>query len=160
MSGKILVTVGVVSVLALGIGFVHPSDVAAQVGAAKTDFKYRNSNGAIGAVEALQFENAFTVAPKTAFLLTDLVLTNDGDVPTSGRILGAEEGQFPPDARPRTPCFVVPAADTKVISLGTAIDFRPGRVVQVQNCSATDTELGYMIRGYNIKDKKFKPSDE
>jgi hypothetical protein len=160
MSGKILVTLSVVGALALGIGLVHPADVAAQVPSVKTKLNYINNNGAIGAVDALQFESAFTVSPSTAFLLTDIVLTNDGNVPTSGRILDAEQGQFPDEARARTPCFVVPAEDTVVISLATALDFQPGQVVQVQNCSATATELSYMIRGYNVKLKRFRPSDE
>ena len=156
MSGKFLVTLSVVGALALGIGFVHPVDVAAQVPAVKTKLNYINSNGAFGEVEALQFENAFTVSPNTGFLLTDIVLTNDGDVPTSGRILDAEEGDFPNDARARTPCFVVPAGDTVVISLAAAIDFAPEDVVQVQNCSATGAALEYLIRGYNVKLKKVK----
>lgn len=159
MSGKISVgwqTLAVVSVLVLGIGLVHPADVAAQVPSVSTKLNYINSNGAFGEVEALQFENAFTVSPNAAFLLTDIVLTNDGDVPTSGRILDAEEGDFPNDARARTPCFVVPASDTVVITLATAIDFAPEDVVQVQNCSATDTTLEYLIRGYNVKLKKGK----
>jgi hypothetical protein len=154
MSRKISVgwqTLALISVLALGIGFVHPADVAAQVPSVDTKLNYINSNGAFGEIEALQFENAFTVSPNTAFLLTDIVLTNDGDVPTSGRILDNEVGGFPIDARPRTPCFVVPAVDTVVISLATAIDFSPGKVVQVQNCSATGTALEYWIRGYNVK---------
>ena len=154
MSGKISVgwqTLALISVLALGIGLVHPADVAAQVPAVKTKLNYINSNGAFGEVEALQFENAFTVSPNTGFLLTDIVLTNDGDVPTSGRILDAEEGDFPNDARARTPCFVVPAASTVVFNLTTAIDFAPGDVVQVQNCSATGAAVEYWIRGYNIK---------
>jgi len=154
MSGKISVgwkNLAVVSLLALGIGFVHTTDVAAQVPAVNTKLNYINSTGAFGPIEPLQFVNAFTVSPRTGFLLTDIVLTNDGDVPTSARILDAEEGEFPNDARARTPCFVVPAADTVVISLATAIDFAPGDVVQVQNCSATDTVLEYWIRGYNIK---------
>ena len=158
MSGKISVgwqTLALI-VLALGIGLVHPADVAAQVPSVKTKLDYINSTGAFGEVEALQFKDAFTVSPNTGFLLTDIVLTNDGDVPTSGRILDAEEGDFPNDARARTPCFVVPAADTVVISLATAIDFAPGDVVQVQNCSATDTTLEYWIRGYNVKFKKPK----
>jgi hypothetical protein len=157
MSGKISVgwqTLALISVLALGIGLVHPADVAAQVPSVHTKLNYINSNGAFGEVEPLQFETAFTVSPNTGFLLTDIVLTNDGDVPTSGRILDAEEGDFPNDARARTPCFVVPAADTVVISLVTAIDFAPEDVVQVQNCSATDTAVEYWIRGYNIKLKK------
>ena len=157
MSGKISVgwqTLAVVGVLALGIGLVHPADVAAQVPAVKTKLNYINSTGAFGEIEALQFENAFTVSPNTGFLLTDIVLTNDGDVPTSGRILDNEEGGFPIDARPRTPCFVVPAASTVVINLTTAIDFAPGDVVQVQNCSLTGTTLEYWIRGYNVKLKK------
>jgi len=159
MSGKNSVgwqTLAVVSVLALGIGIVHPADVAAQVPSVNTKLNYINSNGAFGEIEALQFEDAFTVSPNTAFLLTDIVLTNDGDVPTSGRILDAEEGGFPNDARARTPCFVVPAVDTVVISLATAIDFAPEDVVQVQNCSATGTALEYWIRGYNVKLKKAK----
>ena len=82
--------------------------------------------------------------------------SNDGDVPTSARILDAEVGGFPSDARARTPCFVVPAEDTVVISLATALDFAPGDVVQVQNCSATATTLEYWIRGYNVKFKKPK----
>jgi hypothetical protein len=158
MSGKISVgwqTLALI-VLALGIGLVHPADVAAQVPSVDTKLNYINSNGAFGKIEKTDFENAFTVSPKTAFLLTDIVLTNDGDVPTSGRILDAEQGGFPVDARARTPCFVVPAADTVVISLATAIDFAPGDVVQVQNCSATDTTLEYWIRGYNVKFKKPK----
>jgi hypothetical protein len=160
MSKKILVTLSVVGALALGIGLVHPADVAAQVPSVKAKLKYINSNGAIGAIDPLEFENAFTVSPSTVFLLTDIVLTNDGGVPTSGRILDAEQGQFPVDARPRTPCFVVPAQDTVVISLATAIDFKPGRFVQVQNCSATATVLEYMLRGYNVKLKKFPDSSE
>jgi hypothetical protein len=159
MSGKISVgwqTLALI-VLALGIGLVHPADVAAQVPSVDTKLNYINSTGAFGEVEALQFEDAFTVSPNTGFLLTDIVLTNDGEVATSGRILAADEGEeFPNDARARTPCFVVPAADTVVISLATAIDFAPGDVVQVQNCSATDTTLEYWIRGYNVKFKKPK----
>jgi hypothetical protein len=116
-----------------------------------TKLNYINSNGAFGEIEPLQFETTFTVSPNAGFLLTDIVLTNDGDVPTSGRILENEVGGFPVDGRPRTPCFVVPAADTVVISLVTAIDFSPGDVVQVQNCSATGTALEYWIRGYNVK---------
>ena len=159
MSGKISVgwqTLALISVLALGIGFVHPADVAAQVPSVDTKLNYINSNGAFGEIEKLQFENAFTVSPNTAFLLTDIVLTNDGDVATSGRILDADEGEDPNDARARTPCFVVPAASTVVFNLTTAIDFAPGDVVQVQNCSATDTTLEYWIRGYNVKFKKPK----
>ena len=153
MSKKISVgwqTLALISVLALGIGLVHLADVAAQVPTVDTKLNYINSTGAFGEVDALQFENAFTVSPNTGFLLTDIVLTNDGDVPTSGRILDAEEGDLPNDARARTPCFVVPATDTVVISLATAIDFLPGRVVQVQNCSGT-VAMEYFIRGYNAK---------
>ena len=163
MRGRISVdwqTLAVVGVLALGIGFIHPADVAAQVPSVRTKLNYINSNGAFGEIAALQFEDAFTVSSETVFLLTDIVLTNDGGVATSGRILDADQGQFPIDARDRTPCFVVPAEDTVVISLATAIDFLPGQVVQVQNCSATDTELEYWIRGYNVKLKKFKEGDD
>jgi hypothetical protein len=159
MSGKISVgwqALALISVLALGIGLVLPADVAAQVPSVNTKLNYINSNGAFGEIEPLQFETAFEVSPKTGFLLTDIVLTNDGDVPTSGRILDNEEGGFPSDARPRTPCFVVPAEDTVVISLATALDFAPDKVVQVQNCSATDTTLEYMIRGYNVRLKQFQ----
>jgi hypothetical protein len=154
MSGKISVgwqILALIGVLTLGIGLVLPADVAAQVPSVNTKLNYINSNGAFGELEPLQSETAFTVSSKTGFLLTDIVLTNDGDLPTSGRILDNEEGGFPIDARPRTPCFVVPAVDTVVISLATAIDFPPGKVVQVQNCSATGTALEYWIRGYNVK---------
>ena len=154
MSGKISVgwkNLAVVSLLALGIGFVHTTDVTAQVPSVNTKLNYINSSGAFGEIEPLQFEDAFTVSPNTGFLITDIVLTNDGDVPTSARILDAEEGEFPTDARARTPCFVVPAEDTVVISLATAIDFAPGDVVQVQNCSPTETAVEYWIRGYNVK---------
>ncbi len=154
MSGKKSVdwqTPALISVLALGIGLVHPADVAAQVPSVNTKLNYINSNGAFGEIEPLQFETTFTVSSNAGFLLTDIVLSNDGDVPTSGRILENEVGGFPVDGRPRTPCFVVPAADTVVISLVTAIDFSPGDVVQVQNCSATGTALEYWIRGYNVK---------
>jgi len=158
MSGKISVgwqTLALISVLALGIGLVHPADVAAQVPSVDTKLNYINSNGAFGEIGPAEYENAFTVSPNTAFLLTDIVLTNDSDeFATSGRILDADEGEFPIDARARTPCFVVPASDTVVISLATAIDFAPGDVVQVQNCSATDTTLEYWIRGYNVKFKR------
>jgi hypothetical protein len=157
MSGKISVgwkNLAVVGLLALGIGVVHPTDAAAQVPSVSTKLNYINSTGAFGEIEPLQFENALTVSPRTGFLLTDLVLTNDGDLATSARILDAEEGEFPSDARARTPCFVVPAADTVVISLVTAIDFAPEDVVQVQNCSATGTALEYWIRGYNVKFRK------
>jgi hypothetical protein len=154
MSGRISVgwqALALISVLTLGIGLVLPADVAAQVPSVNTKLNYINSNGAFGEIEPLQFETAFEVSPKTGFLLTDIVLTNDGDIPTSGRILDNEVGGFPGDGRPRTPCFVVPAVDTVVISLATAIDFAPGNVVQVQNCSATGTTLEYWIRGYNVK---------
>ena len=157
MSKKISVgwkNLAVVSLLALGIGVVHPTDVAAEVPTVNTKLNYINSNGAFGEIEPLQFENAFTVSPNTRFLITDIVLTNDGDVPTSGRILDAEENEFPNDARARTPCFVVPATDTVVISLTTAIDFAPEDVVQVQNCSATGTALEYWIRRFNVKFRK------
>ena len=56
MSGKISVgwqALAVVSVLVLGIGLVHPADVAAQVPSVNTRLNYINSNGAIGEVEAL-----------------------------------------------------------------------------------------------------------
>jgi hypothetical protein len=130
-------------------------DVAAQVPSTKTRLDYINSNGAFDEVAPAQFKSAFTVSPKTVFLLTDIVFTNDGDLPTSARILDAEMEEFPIDARERTPCFVVPATDTVVISLATAIDFLPDRVVQVQNCSAT-VALEYFIRGYNVKLKDFE----
>jgi hypothetical protein len=68
-------TLVVVSVLALAIGLARPADVAAQTATVSTKFKYVNSNGAIGEVEALQFESAFTVSPITVFLLTDIILT-------------------------------------------------------------------------------------
>ena len=158
MSGKKSVdwrTPALISVLALGIGLVHPADVAAQVPSVNTKLNYINSNGAIGEVDPASWQSVFRVSPKTVFLLTDIVLTNDGNVPTSGRILDAEEGEFPNDARARTPCFVVPAADTVVISLAAALDFAPEDEVQVQNCSAT-VALEYWIRGYNVKLKKAK----
>jgi hypothetical protein len=157
MSGKISAgwkNLAVVSLLALGIVVVHTTDVLAQVPSVPTRLNYVNNTGAFGEIEPLQFENAFTVSSRTAFLLTDIVLTNDSDLPTSARILDAEEGEFPNDARARTPCFVVPATDTVVISLATAIDFAPGEIVQVQNCSGT-AALEYWIRGYNVK---LKPS--
>ena len=163
MSGKISVgwkTLAVVGVLALGIGFVHPADVAAQVPSVKTKLKYINSNGAIGEVAAAQFESAFTVSPKTVFLLTDIILTNISPAPACAKIFDAAPGETPiTGARARTPDLIVPSEDTVVISLATALDFLPGQVVQVQNCLAT-APVQYLIRGYNAKLKKFKEGDE
>ena len=68
MSGKISVSwqnVAVVSVLVLGIGLVHPADVAAQVPSVSTKLNYINSSGAFGEIEPLQFVDAFTVSPRT-----------------------------------------------------------------------------------------------
>jgi hypothetical protein len=160
MSGKILVTLSVVGALALGIGLVHPVDVAAQVPSVKTKLNYINSNGAIGKVDPTSFESAFTVSPNTVFLLTDIILTNISTAPVCAKIFDAAPGETPfTGARARTPDLIVPSEDTVVISLATALDFLPGQVVQVQNCLATDS-LEYLIRGYNVRLKKFRPSDE
>ncbi len=160
MSGKILVTLSVVGALALGIGLVHPVDVAAQVPSVKTKLNYINSNGAIGTVDPLLFESAFTVSPRTVFLLTDIILTNIATAPVCAKIFDAVPGDTPlGTARARTPSIYVPGEDTVVISLATALDFLPGQEVQVQNCLAT-ASLEYLIRGYNVRLKKFRPSDE